>query len=116
MARFDDIVAWHWEGSCYCHDCKPEGDIEEPSPVFSSDEDEEIGATCDNCHKCFVSMGDNGSPEWLEHGQAVSPNVRWAKCPTCNHCEPHWKPSAKKRLIALQGDMTCNSCRGELHF
>ena len=113
-----EVLAYTGDGEIYCDDCGWSSgmDSEELTPIFATDENEVIGATCGTCRACYV-LG-NG---WTNHADATNKQyTRWAICRECNHHLPvdknDWQYS-DLRLAALRNDLHCRNCaKPTMHF
>lgn len=110
-----DIIAWHYDGSCYCSaECLPvptDGPEIEGcgGPVFADGEAEEIGATCDTCHACY------GPDGWSEP-DCDPKQWRWSRCDGCGGQRPYARDDSDSRLGARRGALKCIWCGAEEHF
>jgi hypothetical protein len=112
------IIAYHLNGGVYCPDCitKDDEQNEECSPVFADSLEQEIGATCGQCHCC---MNEHG--EFINGDDITDPRFyRWSTCYGCNDQIPHdinGYGYRDARLRALQGKLECRNClKPTVHF
>ena len=109
-----DVIGYHYDGGAICLDCFSSDPIDDDSMeacggvVFAEYESDFIGSSC-MCGSCYGPDGWSEAPcdpkQW-----------RWSRCPSCNSQRPYDRSDTDSRLLALQGDLACNSCLEPTHF